>query len=172
MPLRYFVDTSALIVRYLTRAPGSARMQSICDPAVGNEIAIAEITAAELSSSLNQFARGRVVRKSRVDQALAVFRRQIADGEYHLMPAVWANIERAALLCDTHPLRGYDAVQLACALAYRDDARLADARLADAQALASGGTALGDPVFVTEDRRLSDAAAAEGFAVDSPLVHP
>jgi uncharacterized protein len=167
VPTRYFMDTSALIARFLTRAMGHRWMQSICDQSTGNSIAIAEITSAELASAFNQLARGGVLRKSRRDQSLALFRQQVAAGHYHLVPATWANIERAAALCDVHPLRGYDAVQLACALAFREDARLLDAGAA-----AAGTATPGDPTFVTEDQRLSAAAAAEGFAVDSPLSHP
>lgn len=167
MPSRYFMDTSALIARFLTRAVGHRWMQAICDQSTGNSIAIAEITAAELASAFNQLARGGALRKSRCDQSLALFRQQVAAGHYQLVPVTWDNIERAATLCDVHPLRGYDAVQLACALAFREDARLLDA------AAAVAGTATpGDPIFVTEDQRLSAGAAAEGFMVDSPLLHP
>lgn len=167
VPQRYFFDTSALIARFLGGATGRAWVLATCDPAAGNTIAIAEITAVELVCTLNQLARGGTIRKSRRDRAIASFWQQIDQQQYHLFSVTWTVIRRAAGLSAIHALRGYDAVQLACALAYRDDARLADA-----QALSSGGTPLGDPVFVTEDRRLSDAAAAEGFAVDSPLLHP
>jgi hypothetical protein len=142
-------------------------MQTICDSSTGNSITIAEITAVELVSALNQLARGGVLRRTRRDQSLALFWQQVAAAQYQLVPVTWTNIERAASLCDIHPLRGYDAVQLACALAYRDDARLLDAAV-----VAPGTGPLGDPIFVTEDQRLSTAATAEGFTVDSPLLHP
>ncbi len=45
------------------------------------------------------------------------------------------------------------------------------ARLSDAASVAKGGTAVGDPIFVTEDNRPRDAALAEGFVVDTPLNH-
>ncbi len=63
-------------------------------------------------------------------------------------------------------LKGYDAIQLACALTARDTVRDSDAAR-----IARGEATLGDPVFLTEDERLSGAARAEGFAVDSPLNH-
>ncbi|HLY31854.1 MAG TPA: hypothetical protein VKQ36_12565 [Ktedonobacterales bacterium] len=37
---------------------------------------------------------------------------------------------------------------------------------------ASGGQGLGDPIFLTEDFRLRNAATAEGFIVDTPIAHP
>jgi hypothetical protein len=68
-------------------------------------------------------------------------------------------------LCSAHALRGYDAIQLSCALAAREDIRLA-AQNVQTQVV------FGDPIFLTEDARLRDAALAEGFVVDSPLAHP
>lgn len=45
-------------------------------------------------------------------------------------------------------------------------------RQADATLLATGQQPLGDPIVLTEDNKLDDAARAEGFIVDSPLNHP
>jgi hypothetical protein len=64
---------------------------------------------------------------------------------------------RAAALCRVHPLRAYDAVQLACALVFRDDN------------LAAGQPA---PTFVCADTTLLSAAAAEGLPVENPNDHP
>ena len=63
---------------------------------------------------------------------------------------------RAATLCRTHLLRAYDAVQLACALTWRDDA------------LATGQLA---PIFVCADHALLGAAALEGLAIENPNLH-
>ena len=68
---------------------------------------------------------------------------------------------RAAALCNVHSLKGYDAIQLACALTVRDSVRALH-----------GGATTGDPIFLTEDNRLRDVAKAEGFVVDTPLAHP
>ena len=56
-----------------------------------------------------------------------------------------------------HPLRAYDALHLACALAVRE---------------AIARQQLSIPVFVAADDALLAAAAAEGFPVDNPLQHP
>jgi len=58
---------------------------------------------------------------------------------------------------ERQPLRAYDAVQLACALTVR---RLMHQR------------GMPPPLFVAADDALLAAAAAEGFAVDNPLLHP
>lgn len=63
---------------------------------------------------------------------------------------------RAVALCRAHPLRAYDAVQLACALTKRDDDR------------AQGFPAL---TFVCADASLLSVAAAEGFAVENPNAY-
>lgn len=167
MPSLYFLDTSALLPGFLPRAPGHAWVKGICDTKAQNVITIAEVTAAELAASLNQLVRGGIVRKKRCTEALALFWDQVNSGAYNIIPVKSSIVRRAADLCEFHPLRGYDAVQLATALAFRDVARQAHATSA-----AQGGVGFGDPIFLTEDKRLESAATAEGFTVDTPLAHP
>jgi uncharacterized protein len=126
---------------------------------------LAEVTAAELAAALNQLVRGGTLRKKRCNDALTLFWDQVDHGQYVMVPAVSSVVRRAADLCGVHALRGYDAIQLACALAAREDIRLAAQN-----SLAQGE--FGDPIFLTEDTHLRDAALAEGFTVDSPLAHP
>jgi len=61
----------------------------------------------------------------------------------------------AAELAQTHPLKAYDAVQLAVALRYA-------ATLASSQILLT---------FVSGDRALLTAARAEGLVTDNPFDH-
>jgi hypothetical protein len=61
-------------------------------------------------------------------------------------------LRQAALLADTHALRGYDAVQLAAAL----DVRLQVPML----------------TLVSADDELNAAATAEGLPVENPNAHP
>lgn len=136
-------------------------------PSQHNVVALAEITAVEIASALNQLVRAGTLKRNRLATALAVFWSQIDSGHYLILPISTSIIRRAAELCSLHSLKGYDAVQLACALTFRDDIRSADISLA-----ATGGIAIGDPIFVTEDLRLRDAANAEGFTIDSPISHP
>jgi predicted nucleic acid-binding protein len=167
MPQRYFLDTSALVSRYLRSATGYAWMGALCDPAAGNVIGLVEITGAELAATFNQMVRGGQIRKRLCDRSLVEFWQQVDGREYHIVPVTSALVRRAADLCGVHSLKGYDAVQLAAALLYRDDARALNAAT-----VATGGPAYGDPIFLTEDNRLAQAATAEGFAVDTPLAHP
>ncbi len=73
-------------------------------------------------------------------------------------PAHWRAIGWGA-----HSLRGYDAIQLACALAARDAQRTTDVDNA-----ANGRPVLGDPIFLTEDNRLAAAASPRA----SPSILP
>jgi hypothetical protein len=66
-------------------------------------------------------------------------------------------VNRAEDLLALHPLRAYDAIQLASAL-------VSNARL----------TQTGQPplIFVSADQRLLMAATSEGLAIDDPNLHP
>lgn len=163
MPGVYFADTSALLPRFLRNAAGHAWMRQLSAPTNGNLIAIAEITEAEIASAINQLARGRTIRQKTRDLALATFWDAVDAGEYHIIPVTSTIVRRAADLSGVYSLKGYDAIQLACALALRDEVRAASVQ---------GSSPLGDPIFLTEDNRLAAAAAAEGFTVDGPVSHP
>lgn len=159
----YFFDTSALLPRFLRRSSGHAWVKAITDPSSQNVIAIAEITATEIASAMNQLVRGGSLHKKQCDESLNVFWSQFDSGEYTTSPITSAIVRGAADLCRVRPLKGMDALQLACALMIRDDIRLAGAGMS--------GSAFTDPIFLTEDNKLRDAALAEGFVVDSPLNH-
>ena len=66
-------------------------------------------------------------------------------------------VTQAGVVLERHPLRAYDAVQLACALAVQ---RLLHQR------------GMPPPLFITADDALLGAARAEGFPVANPLQHP
>ena len=107
---RYYLDTSALLVRFLSRATGHAWMQTICERTARNTLVLAEITEAELASALHQLVRGGALRKKVSDQSLGAFWRQVGASEYRIMSITSVVVRRAADLCAVHALRGYDAV--------------------------------------------------------------
>ncbi|MGH2517981.1 MAG: type II toxin-antitoxin system VapC family toxin, partial [Ktedonobacterales bacterium] len=162
----YYLDTSALLVRYIRRRKGHAWMSHVCDSGSLNTIGIAIVTETELAAALNQLVRGGSLRRKHCDEALALFWRHIADDNYTLLPVTAEIARRGADLCGVHALRGYDAVQLACALTYRDVTRAASADVS--QGFEGQND---DPIFVTADTKLRNAAQAEGFSVDSPRDH-
>lgn len=88
-------------------------------------------------------------------QALANFRYDLGH-QYVVIDLLPKILTQAAQLAETHALRGYDAVQLAAALA------LQTARQA------AGISAI---TFISADQELNAAAVQEGLAVDDPNLH-
>ncbi len=150
----YFLDSSGIVKRYVTET-GTTWIKRVCDPAVGNDIYTAHVTGAEAAAVMRRARRGEV---SVADAVTAV-----SDLQNHLRsgytPVYITDglVQLAIELVQRHPLRGYDAVQLASALQVK-----------------AGCAALGipAPIFVSADNDLNAAAAAEGLATDDPNAHP
>ena len=153
---RYFVDSSGLVKRYATE-PGSSWIQSITAPANGSIVLLSEITRAEVTAALARKHRqpGGISLHER-DSAVALFLGHCA-AEYDLAPVTPAIIDRAVMLTQNYPLRGYDAVQLATAL-----------HIELALASVSGGPL----IFVASDGDLLAAAQGEGLTVENPTHYP
>lgn len=138
-----FLDTSALVKLYLVE-PGSERMRGATTqegPVAASHLAFAEIHAT--------FAR-----RSREEFLLAVefeqLRLRFAD-DWEQLTQIPIGSEILALvpgLCERHPLRGGDALHLASALLLLQEGL--------------------EVTFACSDRRLLDAAAAEGLATFDP----
>lgn len=152
----YFLDSSAIVKRYLPES-GTPWIRRLCDPAAGDAIILGAITAVEVAAALaarHRAAGGNA--GTAHDDALALFLRHYGD-EYAIIDLDHAILAQAITLPQRHRLRGYDAVQLATALA------------AD-RALRAAGVA--PPIFIAADRDLLAAARGEGLAVDDPQLHP
>lgn len=152
----FYVDTSALIKRYLTE-PGSAWMNAITDPRHAHQIAIAAITPVEAAAALaaRHRASGGLTREER-DRAVHVLLRHCTT-DYQAVALTNTIISRAIDLTQAYRLRGYDAVQLATALFVRDVATAAN---------------LPPLIFASADTDLLLAAHAEGLLVENPNDHP
>ncbi len=153
---RYFMDSSALIKRYLNDEPGHAWVAALCAPQAGNDILIAEATIAVAAFCRMARMTPRRLRPSQRDRLIAVFRQRDLPRSYVVQAVNRSTYDRAGDLCLTHPLRAYDAIQLACALTARDDAVNAH---------------LDPPIFVCADADLLTAATTEGLAIDNPANH-
>ena len=156
MPLfrLFYLDTSALVKRYIAE-PGSRWVQDLyLEPdslVVTSLLALVEAAAAF----------GRKWRMGDIDRAAY---RQAVDRlrqEFHrghvVLDVEPAMVDVAVTLTERHPLRGYDALHLAAALSTVRQMRL--------------GRQV-QVIFVSADRALLAAAAAEGLAVEDPLAHP
>lgn len=154
----YYIDTSAVIKHYHNE-PGSDWIREQIDarddtgfylhPFFLGEIAIAEAAAA--------FAI--LARTQQIDVRVrdSMFRNFIQDivARYQTLQITRKQIESAATLTLRHPLKAYDAIQLAIALDLQNELRELDLNM----------------VLVTSDRQLFEAAQVEGLQVENPLAH-
>jgi len=154
MPAVY-VDTSALVKRYVPEVGSAWVRRTLARPTV-QVIYTSAVAQPEVLSALQ-----RKVRAGQLTAAEALRRAQRVTTHftwrYRLLTITPDVLTQACALVQAYPLRAFDALHLACALAAR-------------QRLQQHG-APGLP-FVAADAALLAAAAAEGFLVDNPLLHP
>ncbi len=151
----FFLDSSALTKRYL-QEPGSDWVAALTDPATGNIIVVAEITRVEVAAALAARHRADAITLNERDDLVSLVLQHF-DSEYRIVAIEPTVTSRAVALTQRHRLRGYDAVQLAAALA------------ANEPLTAAGLAAL---TFVAADDDLVAAARAEGLLAENPNQHP
>ena len=151
----YFLDSSALVKRYVTET-GSAWIRDLTNLEARNPLIVARITWVEVLSALARRQREGSLTPDDVTHAIRAFRYDL-NMQYQVSEADPALAEAAGDLVISHPLRAYDAVQLASAL--RAQSNLA--RI--------GAPAL---TFLTADDRLLAIAQIEGLHTDNPNHHP
>jgi predicted nucleic acid-binding protein len=151
----YYADSSVLVKRHV-RETGTAWFRAVADPVAGHSITTARLSMVEIYSAVSRRLREGHLTPDQYAEVITDFTAFCA-AEYEFIELTSTVIRHARALLEHHPLRAYDAVQLASALAVRE-------RLE-----ASG---LPAPVFLTADNQLLSAAQAEGLAVDNPNLHP
>lgn len=152
---QYFVDSSALVKRYM-RESGSDWMRSIADSQSGHNILIAHITSIEIMSGIM-----RRKREGEIPEQTANALRQLLEihvnRDYTVIRLTDSIVQRAKDLLEVHPLRAYDAVQLASAIEV--NIRLIHNNL--------------DVLtFVSADTRLFEVARAESLLTQDPNLYP
>lgn len=147
----YYVDTSALVKRYVPEV-GSPWVISWIESAQAHTIIISEITIIELVSALARRQREGAIASTALLQLRTDFLVHV-DQEYVVLRVDSRLIIRAEQLVRLYPLRTLDALQLASAL---EAARIIGSM----------------PTFVSADRNLLSIAAIEGFPTDNPNAHP
>ena len=150
----YFLDSSALVKRYVTET-GTPWVIGLLDPAARNRLYIARITGAEVTAALTRRERGGHLSATDAAAAIALFRRDYAN-RLRQVEITAALMTIAMTMARAHGLRGYDAVQLAAAL-YANGRRVA--------------RKLAPLVFVTADTSLLAAGATEGLTTEDPNTH-
>ena len=136
-----YMDTSAMVKLYLSE-PGSEA--SIRLWRESQRIAVSAVGYAELVAAFQRKRREGIVSREGLTRAIRSFKSDWESVQVvPLSPQLNRRIDR--LVAD-HPLRGFDAIHLASALAIRD--------------------AVGEEfLLVSADRRLLDAAQKEGLNV-------
>jgi uncharacterized protein len=142
----YFLDSSALLKRYISEA-GSSWIQSLTAESADNLVIVAQITWVEIHSALARRQREGSLNANQVNQILEVFCYEF-DNQYQKVGLLPAVMQMAGQLVSRHPLRAYDAVQLASALCIMPEISQIDTATF---------------TFVTADDRLLVAAQAENL---------
>jgi predicted nucleic acid-binding protein len=150
----FFLDSSALVKRYLSET-GTAWVESLFDAGAGHTVFIAAVTGVEIVAAITRRARGGTIPPPDAAAACVQFRADLSV-DYQAVELAASLLARAMDLAEAGGLRGYDAIQLASALALH------------AVRSASGLPAL---TFVSADTELNAAATAEGLAVEDPNTH-
>jgi uncharacterized protein len=114
------------------------------------------LTLVEVISAIARKARETSITAGMAAKAITDFRNDFLS-EYAPVELTPRLIERAAVLAETHALRGYDAVQLAATFEINQD------RIADGFSTIP---------LISADAALNAAAVAEGLAADDPNAHP
>jgi len=144
-----FLDTSALVRRYDPSEPGATTVRRLCRPPSGNVLVLLPVTSVEVASALSRKRRTGLVdeaQRNRMWRAFVNHRRR----QYHILTLDDRMYRLGERLIRRHPLRAYDAIQLAGALLAR-------------RSLSQTGEEFR---FCTADRNQAAAARAEGLTVE------
>lgn len=143
-----YLDTSALIKLYIEEV-GTERVVGVTDDFDGVQVIILDITPLEARSAVRRRQREGDISGADADRTLDRIEDDTSSS-FLIQPSTSAVIEEAARLIDRHPLRAYDALQLAGCLVTRDSVP-------------------GPLTFVCADVRLCGAAGEEGLTVLNPI---
>jgi hypothetical protein len=150
----YYFDSSALIKRYVNEA-GSAWVCGLFDLGARREAFIAAITPVEIVAAITRRARGKTMTQIDAMTACTQFRADLQTS-YQVVELTDALLTHAMSLAETDALRGYDAVQLAAALAVNT---------------LCIENELPPLIFVSADDELNAVAAGRGLAIENPNAH-
>ena len=150
----YYYDSSALVKRYVNET-GSTWVCGLLDPGLRHEVFIAAITPVEIIAAIARRARGKTIAQGEAVAASIQLRADLQTS-YQVVELTDALLTHAMSLAEMYALRGYDAVQLAAALAIN--------------ALCVQNE-LPPLIFVSADGELNAVAANMGLAIENPNNH-
>jgi uncharacterized protein len=155
MVAAYFLDSSALLKRYLSEI-GTAWVQSLTAKASGNILLISRITSVEILSAIARRQREGSLTSEQTQTLRTIFQQHFTD-QYEIVELTPTLTTLAGELCARQSLRAYDAVQLASALTILPIIAQSPENFL---------------TFLTADDRLLRAAQLEHLQVDNPNLHP
>lgn len=151
----YYLDSSIAVKRYASEK-GSDWVKSIFAPAAGNKVYLGQIGIVEIAAALSKKVRMQELPQENYEAALDLFLAAVENEEYFIAPLNGEIISEAVDLTRRHPLRGYDAVHLATAIAL---------------STTLGEASLPAFSFSSSDKILCEAAQKEGLMVYNPNEH-
>jgi hypothetical protein len=151
---QYYLDSSALIKHYVAE-PGSHWLRATVLERDDTLLLTSRVTMVEVWSALARRQREASISLTHHADALQAFREDCLK-KYRFVEFEPSVYELAGRLIDRHPLRAYDAVQLASALV-------------SGRTLTGAG--LSPPTFLCADNRLLLAAQKEGLVGINPSLH-
>lgn len=144
----YYLDTSALVKLYVDES-GTDRMLALVEDESVERLVILTLSRVELRSAIRRRVRSRELSEEDAQTVLSSFQEHLGD-VFLSQPVTEALVDCALALVDTHPLRAYDAFQLAGCLT---------------QPVTEGGVL---PIFACSDQALLEAASIEGLTTFNP----
>lgn len=151
----YFLDSSALVKRYLAES-GSNWIRVLASPPAANILLVAQVTQAEMVSAVSRRKRENAITPQSARAMRQLIDRHMAH-EYAVIRLSDQIVQIAEDLLENHPLRAYDAIQLATAAEI------------DKRLQTRGRSPV---VFLSADQRLLAAAGLLGLVTDNPDNHP
>ncbi len=149
-----YLDTSALIKQYLAER-GSDWIRSLLSISQPSQVFTSHLTIVEATCALARRRREETLSCEDYLRALEALDYDMVY-RYNILEVTPDVIDSACRLAKVHPLRAYDAVQLASAL------------FANSQLVSLGQPAM---TFVCADDILIAIAQAEGLTADNPNLH-
>ncbi len=150
----YYLDSSALVKRYV-QEQGTGWISALTAARSGHEIFVALVTGAEVVAAIARQARAGRLNAKDADSIIQAFQSHF-EAQYRVVLTLPSIVQRAMALAQSYGLRGYDAIQLASALAVQEELVLHGA----------------EPLlFVSADEELNSAALREGLQVENPNLH-
>jgi uncharacterized protein len=163
----FFFDTSALVKRYVQEV-GTDWVRTITESTSQNVIYISEITGVEVMAAITKRMRTTPkdggISKSDGNTAIKEFRDDF-ENQYMVIEITSDVISKAMDLTESHPLRAYDAIQLAVALEI-------EPQITAMATTTTHASAVPHLSVVSSDNELNKAIVAEGLTLEDPRNHP